>query len=146
MTVSSHTTAQSAPAADTGEETLMADLVLGGRAMATSQHLAGIIALAQLDTAGRPGKLPHDLFPGVDPEVVQMVWERAFTVGFRAAQFAGAPRYNRDKLERLRGELEAAGFTAMAGLSRRVVTEDQEIPPAPHPRDEEEAREHREWL
>jgi hypothetical protein len=119
----------------------MCDLTLAGRAVSTGQHVAGLIAAAQLDTAGTPRKLPRDLFPGVDPEVVQEIWDRALVVGVRAGQLMAAPRFNRDRLARLQGELTQAGFLAMGGMagrSRQVA----ERAPAWHPVDGEVGRSH----
>jgi hypothetical protein len=117
------------------------DAVLAARAMADAEHLAGLIVAGQLDTAGRPDRLPADLFPDDDPEVVKRVWQRALVVGIRAGQISQSPRFRRDQLARLQGELEAAGDFAMAGLvgcSRRVA----DAAPGWHPVDSEEGREH----
>jgi hypothetical protein len=102
-------------------ETSRTDLSLSGRAVMTAQHLAGLIAAAELETAGRPSKLPMDLFPEADPVVVQEVWERAFVVGMYTARLAARPYFYRDQLERLRGELAAAGHSAMAGMVARSM-------------------------
>lgn len=89
------------------------DAVLAARARASGEFLAGLIAAAELDTVGTPRLLPHDLFPDYDPEVVRAVWERALVVGVRAGQLMARPRFYRDKLSRLQGELEEVGFAAM---------------------------------
>jgi hypothetical protein len=117
------------------------DFVLAGRAVSTGAHIAGLIAAAQLDTVGTPRKLPADLFPGVDPAVVQEIWDRALVVGVRAGQLMAAPRFNRDRLARLQGELAAAGHAAMGGMvgRSRVVAERA---PEWHPADGEDGREH----
>lgn len=96
-------------------ETVQADMVLAGRTAATGQYLAGLIAAAQLDTVGTPRKLARDLFPDVDPMVVQEIWDRSAAVHFRAGQMAGSPRFHRDALARLRKQLTEAGDAAMAG-------------------------------
>lgn len=117
------------------------DAVLAARAMADAEHIAGLIVAGQLDTAGRPEKLPADLFPDDDPEVVARVWQRALVVGIRAGHMAQSPRFRRDQLARLQGELQEAGDFAMAGLvgcSRRVA----DAAPVWHPADAEEGREH----
>lgn len=136
-------TAYSAPetADDAVLQVTLADAVLGGRAAVDGAHIAGLIAAAQLDTAGRPDRLPQDLFPDVDPEVVQRVWQRALVVGIRAGQLMQAPRFRRDQLARLQGELEAAGFAAMGGAVARVrVAADRS--PERHSIDGESGREH----
>ena len=120
-----------------GLETAGVDAMLAARNAGAAVRIAGLIDAAQLDTAGSPRKLPMDLFPGVDPEVVRMVWERALVVGVRAGQLMGAPRFYRDKLERLQGELAEAGFRAMGrsvGRARAAVPG--------HPADVEDGRGH----
>ncbi|WP_329376220.1 hypothetical protein [Streptomyces sp. NBC_01483] len=141
-------TSPSSPVASTGSSASAAeqpappvDFVLAGRAVSTGAHIAGLILAAQLDTVGTPRKLPRDLFPGVDPAVVQEIWDRAMVVGVRAGQLMAAPRFNRDRLARLQGELAEAGFHAMGGMAgrSRVVAERA---PEWHPGDGEIAREH----
>jgi hypothetical protein len=106
------------------------DLVLGGRAVISSEYLSGLILAAELDTAGAPRKLPADLFPGVDPVVVQEVWDRALVVGVRCGRLMGAPRLHRDVLARLRGELLEAGHVAMAGMVGRAAATAFAVHPA----------------
>ncbi|NUS82753.1 MAG: hypothetical protein HOY75_08365 [Streptomyces sp.] len=114
--VPSHASADGA-----GAEVARVDAVLDGRNTAAAVRIAGLIADAQLDTAGTPRKLPMDEFPDYPPEMVQAVWERALVVGMRAAELKRSPYFYRDKLHRLQGELAAAGFEAMARSSRRVL-------------------------
>lgn len=111
------------------------DAMLCGRASSSGEFLAGLILNGQLETVGRPDRLPQDLFPHVDPDVVQAIWDRALAVGLHAGRVSAAPRLYRDQLLRVQAELEAVGFEAMArlvGRSRRLV--------APHPADGETAR------
>jgi hypothetical protein len=119
-------------------EVVQVDAVLTGRAMSSGQFLAGLIAQAQLETLGRPDKLPADLFPDEDPVVVQRIWDRALVVGLHAGRVSGAPRLYRDQMARLEGAFAKAGYEAMAGTlarSRRLV--------APvHPADGEDPRGH----
>lgn len=117
------------------------DAVLAGRAVSNGERIAGLILAAQLDTVGTPRKLPMDLWPDADPELVQAVWARALVVGVRAGQFMGVPRFYRDKLYRLQGQLSEAGYAAMGGAvgRARVVAE---CGPDGHPADGEEGREH----
>lgn len=117
------------------------DFVLAGRAVSTGAHIAGLILAAQLDTVGTPRKLPMDLFPGVDPAVVQEIWDRALVVGVRAGQLMGSPRFSRDKLARLQGELVEAGHAAMGGMVGRSLAVAQRAPEW-HPADGEDGREH----
>jgi hypothetical protein len=117
------------------------DAVLAARARSVGEHLAGLIVAAELDTVGSPRKLPMDLFPGDDPEVVARVWARALVVGVRAGQLIGAPRFYRDKLTRLQGQLAEAGYAAMG---RTVDPAARLAARAPewHPADGEDGREH----
>lgn len=114
-----------------------ADGVLAGRAMSSAVFLAGLIANGQLETVGRPDKLPQDLFPGEDPALVQAIWDRALAVGLHAGRRSAAPRFYRDEFDRTQAEFEAVGWAAMGravGRSRRLV--------APHPADGETERGH----
>ncbi|MCL8016940.1 hypothetical protein [Streptomyces sp. AS02] len=116
-------------------EAAYVDAVLAGRAMSAGVYLAGLIAHGQLETVARPDRLPEDLFPHVDPEVVRAVWERALAVGLHAGRVSASPRLYRDEMARVQGEFEQIGFAAMArmvGRSRRLV--------APHPADGETVR------
>lgn len=111
------------------------DAVLCGRAASSGEFLAGLILTGQMETVGRPDRLPADLFPHVDPDVVQAVWDRALAVGLHAGRVSAAPRLYRDQMARVQGEFAAVGWHAMArmvGRSRRLV--------APHPADGETAR------
>jgi hypothetical protein len=115
------------PAADDAGEaaafqSMRTDAVLTGRAMSSGQFLAGLIATAELETVGRPARLPADLFPefpDADPALVQAVWDRGLAVGLHAGRLSAAPRLFRDQMDRVAGEFEAAGFNAMAGSVRR---------------------------
>jgi hypothetical protein len=114
-------------------DVMQRDAVLTGRAMSSGEFLAGLIANAQLQTAGRPDKLAADLFPGVDPVVVQRIWDRALAVGLHAGRMHATPRLYRDEMERIAGVFEAAGHVAMAGSvarSRRLVAPEVGVHPA----------------
>lgn len=130
--------AQAAPVDDAAagaREAAQADAVLVRRNMSSAVFLAGLIANGQLETVGRPEKLPQDLFPHVDPDVVQAIWDRALAVGLHAGRVSAAPRLFRDQMLRVRGQFEAIGYEAMArrvGRSLGLV--------APHPADGEGAR------
>ena len=111
------------------------DAALVARASSSGVFLAGLIANAELETVGRPDKLPADLFPHVDPAVVQAVWDRALAVGLHAGRVSAAPRLYRDQFARVQAVFEAIGYSAMGravGRSLRLV--------APHPADGEGAR------
>lgn len=120
------------------------DAVLAARAVSVGEHLAGLIAAAELDTVGSPRKLPMDLFPHPDPEVQALVmeaWRRALVVGLRAGQLMAAPRFYRDKLTRLQGQLAEAGYAAMGRTVDPVVRAAWRAPEW-HPADGGEGREH----
>ncbi|MFR9794192.1 hypothetical protein ACL07V_37155 [Streptomyces sp. MB22_4] len=132
------------PMEDAAFETMRADAVLMGRAVSSGQYLAGLVAAAELETVGRPEKLPADLFPefpDLDPAVVQAVWDRALAVGFHAGRLSAAPRLFRDQLDRVAGQFEAAGFHAMAGSVRRSRNLVAPVRDG-HPGDSESGREH----
>ena len=123
------------PAADVdqGAGVAYADGVLAGRCMSSALFLAGLIANAELETVGRPDRLPQDLFPHVDPDVVQAVWDRALAVGLHAGRVSASARLWRDQMARVQEALAEAGFRAMGrlvGRSRRLVA-----PDSPHPAD-----------
>ncbi|WP_069765985.1 hypothetical protein [Streptomyces sp. LUP47B] len=124
-----------------GVDVAHVDAVLDARNAAAAVRLAGIIADAQLDTAGSPRKLPMDLFPEFPPEMVQAVWERALVVGVRAGQLMQSPRFYRDKLARLREELADAAYASMARSSDAVLSGPAAFPEL-HAIDDEEARGH----
>lgn len=124
---------------DEAFQVMCQDAVLAGRAMSSGEFLAGLLANAQLATVGRPDKLAVDMFPGVDPVVVQSIWDRALAVGLHAGRRSVLPRLYRDELDRIAGAFEEAGFHAMGGSvarSRRLVA------PDPHPADGEVTRGH----
>lgn len=121
---------------DAAFDTMRTDAVLTGRAMSSGEFLAGLLASGELGTVGRPDKLAVDLFPEVDPVVVQTIWDRALAVGLHAGRRSVSARLYRDELDRIAGELQAAGFHAMGQSvrrSRRLVAPDV----APHPADGE---------
>jgi hypothetical protein len=116
-------------------ETARTDAALAAQAMSAAVFLAGLIANAQLETVGRPDKLPQDLWPHVPPEVAQQIFERGVAVGLHAGRTSRDPRLYRDQFARVQGVFEEIGFEAMGravGRSRRLV--------APHPADGESAR------
>ncbi|MER6249414.1 hypothetical protein [Streptomyces griseorubiginosus] len=122
-------------AAEDAWETARTDAALAAQAMSAAVFLAGLIANGQLETVGRPDKLPADLFPGDDPEVVERAFQRGMAVGLHAGRVSRDPLLYRDQFARVQAELEAVGFAAMGrlvGRSLRLV--------APHPADGEGAR------
>jgi hypothetical protein len=129
------------PEEDAAFERMRTDAVLGGRAMSAGVFLAGLVANGMLATVGRPDKLPADLWPGVDPAVVQEIFERGLAVGLHAGKASVVPRLYRDQMQRVEEEFAAIGFEAMRGLvarSRRLVAPEM----GAHPVDGEDARGH----
>ncbi|MET9436973.1 hypothetical protein [Streptomyces sp. NPDC006551] len=114
-----------------------ADQVLAERCTTSGEYLAGLIAAAMLDVAGQPEKLPALLFPDLDPQVVERVWNTALPVGFRLGTLVSNPRWTPTALRRLRAALDDAGYTAMGQLADRSArTLD------PHPADTDTPRGH----
>jgi hypothetical protein len=135
------TTQPISPETKASFEVMQVDAVSAGRVMSSGAYLAGLLAAAQVDTAGTPRKLPADLWPEVDPVVVQEIWDRACVVAWRAAQYAGSAWLHRETLAGLQTQLEEAGHVAMAGLvgrSREVVVRSGLV----HPADGEVGRGH----
>ncbi|GGS96858.1 hypothetical protein [Streptomyces violaceus] len=125
---------------DAAFDAMRTDAVLTGRAMSAGAFLAGLIANAQLATVSRPEKLAADLFPDVDPEVVQRIWDRALAVGLHAGRRSASPRLYRDEMDRVAGQFAKVGYAAMGGTvarSRRLVAPDVPV----HPADGETTRE-----
>lgn len=102
--------------------TAAVDQALANRAASSAEFLAGILAAAELDAAGQPSKLPADLFPDVDPTVVQEVWNVAIVVGYRMGRISARPQWDAAGLRRLRAALAEAGYDAMAGQVDRSLT------------------------
>jgi hypothetical protein len=122
-------------------EVARVDAVLVARIDSAAEYIAGLIADAMLDTAGSVSKLPQDEFPDYPPEMVAEVAQRFLVVGMRAERLRGSPHLNRDKLARLQRELDEAGFVAMGGRSRAVLSGPARYPEL-HAIDDEEARGH----
>ncbi|MFF6903481.1 hypothetical protein [Streptomyces hydrogenans] len=97
------------------------DRTLADRAASSAEFLAGILAAAMLDTEGQPTKLPSLLFPDVDPDVVQQVWDKALVVGYRMGRISARPQWDAAGLRRLRAALADAGYEAMAGQADRSL-------------------------
>lgn len=136
MTAAPELPATGAISGTPGAEAGWADGVLSGRAMSAAVFLAGVLATAELETVGRPEKLPQDLFPHVDPAVVEAIWQRALAVGLHAGRVSASPRLYRDQMLRVQGEFEAVGFAVMG----RLVGRSRGVVDPPHPADGEGAR------
>lgn len=133
-----------APAADAQDDaafdTMRTDAVLTGRAMSSGAFLAGLIANGQLETVGRPDKLAADIWPDLDPAVVQEIFQRGVAVGLHAGRRSASPEKYRDEMDRIAGLYAEVGYMAMGATvarSRRLVAPEVGV----HPADGEQARE-----
>ena len=132
-----------APSSDGAEaaayQAVAFDSVSTGRNMGAGAHIAGLLTAAQVATAPTPAALLKDLWPEVDPAMVQAIYDRGVEVGWRGAQYYAAPRLHGEELARVQAECEAAGHEAMRGMvarSRVLAARSR------HPGDGEIAREH----
>ncbi|MFE7547011.1 hypothetical protein [Streptomyces gardneri] len=114
--------------------TAAVDQALAERAASSGEYLAGILAAAMLDTVGQPEKLPTLLFPDLDPDVVERVWNTALPVGVRMGKLLARPQWDEAALRRLKAALADAGYTTMSRQAARSLT-------TTHPADTEPVRE-----
>lgn len=122
-------------------ERMRADSVIASRSMSAGQFIAGLLAAAELESAGTPEKLPAETWPDVDPVAAQEIWNQACLVAWRAARYAGSSRLSAERLQALQDQLAEAGFHAMAqtvGRSRQLVARAASV----HPGDGQIARDH----
>lgn len=126
------------PVADVALDAVTADLVGTGRLMGAAEYIAGHLAAGQLKSAATPHALVKDVWPDVDPVVVQEIFDRGCATGWMGRGMYARPALHGEELALLQGQLAEAGFHAMAGMvarSRRLV--------APvHPADGETGRGH----
>ncbi|MGW7283904.1 hypothetical protein ACWGH4_00135 [Streptomyces sp. NPDC054847] len=118
--------------------TVAADGEFTERCQSSGDYLAGLIADGILDTVGRPTKLPELMWPHVDPELVRTIWQAGVAAGYAAGQTAGRPRWTRERLNKARTALQAAGYEGMARLVGRTNT----LHPQPHPAELDTPRSH----
>ncbi|MGW9238100.1 hypothetical protein ACWGRL_05085 [[Kitasatospora] papulosa] len=109
------------------------DGVLAERAESLGEYLAGLIAASMLEAAGIPDKLPQYLLPDVEPWILDAIWKAAVPVGFRAGKLAAQQKWTPEALDRLRAELQDAGYEAMGRLTARS----RNIHPPRHPADDD---------
>ena len=113
------------PAAGGGEEpdfqTVSADLLAAGRLTLAGQYLAGLLAAGAAASVSSPRALVGDTLPGVDPAVVQAIFDRGVATGWSARGFYGQRRFQAEALVVQRACLEEAGWHAMGGLVGRSV-------------------------
>lgn len=98
------------------------DQVLAGRAVTTADMLAGLITAGTLEAAGQPDRLPHLMWPMVDPEVVREIWDKGAAVGYSAGVARSRSRWDTTDLHHAQALLAAAGYERMAGMVRRATS------------------------
>ncbi|MEU8682952.1 hypothetical protein [Streptomyces sp. NPDC048611] len=91
------------------------DQTLHTRNLRSAHVIAGVLDAGLLNHAGRPDRLPTALFPDVDPDAVQAIWNMALTVGIWAGRALLRPQWRPEELDRFRKALAEAGHHAMAG-------------------------------
>ncbi|MGW3403426.1 hypothetical protein [Streptomyces zhihengii] len=140
MTTQPHTTP--------GTNTSTVDGALTERCQNHGDYIAGLIAAGHLDTLGRPDKLPGDLFPDIEPWIVDAIWQRALTVGVWVGKALARPQWTPEALDRLRTALHEAGYQGMAAKTARTAAVHPARRPMPfdqpatatHPADADTAR------
>lgn len=123
------------PTPTPGTDTAAVDQALAEQCTSSGEYLAGLLAAGKLEAAGCPEKLPELLFPDLDPQVVERVWNAALPVGYRLGRLTAQPRWTPEGLNRLRTALGDAGYQAMGRLAARSANT---LPPAAHPADAEQ--------
>lgn len=103
------TTAPQLPTVD------VADRTLHTRNLRSAHVIAGILDAGLLNHAGRPEKLPTALFPDIDPDAVQSIWNMALAVGIWAGKTMLRPQWEPQALDRFQQALAEAGHHVMAG-------------------------------
>ncbi|MEW1754163.1 hypothetical protein [Streptomyces angustmyceticus] len=96
-------------------DTTAVDQTLHGRNLRSAHVIAGILDAGLLNHAGRPDRLPTALFPDVDPDALQAIWNMALTVGIWAGKAMLRPQWRPEDLDRFQRALDEAGHHAMAG-------------------------------
>lgn len=113
-------------------DTVNADPALHARNLRSAHVIAGILDAGLLNHVGRPEKLPTALFPDVDPDAVQAIWNMALGVGIWAGKAMLRPQWEPSALDRAQRSLDEAGHHVMAGS---VATAAQCGRHASHPAD-----------
>lgn len=133
---------QPVPAEVRGADAVVsADLVGAGRVTMAGQYLAGLLAAGAAASVSSPRALVRDLWPGVDPAVVQEIFDRGVATGWSARGLYGQRRFQAEDLVVQRARLEEAGWHAMGGVVGRSVGLVARAGEA-HPADTEFGREH----
>jgi hypothetical protein len=129
------------PSPSPDPEVVQADAVLEGRVMGAAEYIAGHLAAGELKSAATPHALVKDVWPDLDPVVVQEIFNRGCATGWMGSQMYARPALYGGELASLQGQLEEAAFHAMGGMvarSRRLVDGGRLV----HPADGESGREH----
>lgn len=97
---------------------------LDDRIVTSADVLYARITVGLLEVVGRPSLLPAALFPDVQAERVQEIWDLALTVGYLCGtRAAESRRWDTERLAAARDQLAAAGYAAMADRIGRVLPE-----------------------
>ncbi|BCK73972.1 hypothetical protein Srufu_079250 (plasmid) [Streptomyces libani subsp. rufus] len=105
-----------APAAPTPVPTLdvaTVDAQLHGRNLRSGHVIAGVLDAGLLDHVGQPSKLPTALFPDVDEDTVQAIYNLGVAVGVRGGKLLLRPQWDPASLDRFQDALDKAGYQAM---------------------------------
>ncbi|MGY0065137.1 hypothetical protein ACWY4P_53450 (plasmid) [Streptomyces sp. LZ34] len=98
--------------------------LLDDRIVTSADVLYARITAGLLETVGRPSLLPAALFPDVDEQQVQEIWDLALTVGYLCGtRAAESRRWDAERLAAARDQLADAGYAAMADRIGRVLPE-----------------------
>jgi hypothetical protein len=108
------------PHAQDGAQGPADDTELAARATASALHVAAMTA-AMLEVAGRPDRLPTLLWPDLDPQVVQAIWDKATAVATLAARRTHTARLDTGWLVGAHTALAEAGWHAMAARIRPAL-------------------------
>lgn len=113
-------------------DTVTADPALHARNLRSASVIAGILDAGLLNHVGLPDKLPNALFPDVDPDAVQAIWNMALGVGIWAGKAMLRPQWRPEDLDRFQRALDDVGYHAMA----RSVAVAAQCGRTAHPADE----------
>ncbi|WP_033024089.1 hypothetical protein, partial [Streptomyces capuensis] len=98
--------------------------ILDDRIITSADVLYARITAGLLEVVGRPSLLPAALFPDVDAQQVQEIWDLALTVGYLCGtRAAESRRWDAGRLAAARDQLAAAGYAAMADRIGRAIPE-----------------------
>jgi hypothetical protein len=125
---------------DAGFETMRADAVWTGRVMSSGEYISGLLTAGLLKAVVTPQALLKDRWPGLDPAVVQQIFDLGCASGWAGSQMYARPSLHGDDLAAFQAQLSEAAFHAMGGSvlrSRRLVA-----PEVPHPADGERPQGH----